>query len=88
MWLYLHIQGLRGFPGDAAKHRQPCGVLRTLTKTHLPMQETQKMQVLSLGWEDPLEGEMATHPTFVAWRIPGTEKPGGLQAMGLQKSPA
>ena len=43
------------------------------------------MQVLSLGWEDPLEGEMATHPTFVAWRIPGTEKPGGLQSMGLQK---
>ena len=59
-----------------------------LTKTHLPMQETQKMQVLSLGWEEPLEGEMATHPTFVAWRIPGTEKPGGLQSMGLQKSPA
>ena len=88
MWLYLHIQGLRGFPGDAAKHRQPCGVLHMLTKTHLPMQETQKMQVLSLGWEEPLEGEMATHPTFVAWRIPGTEKPGGLQSMGLQKSPA
>ena len=86
MWLYLHIQGLRGFPGDAAKHRQPCGVLRTLTKTHLPMQETQKMQVLSLGWEDPLEGEMATHSSILAWRIPWSEEAGRVQTMGLQES--
>ena len=55
------------------------------TKTHMPVQETQKMQVLSLGWEDTLEQEMATHPSFVAWRIPWTEKPGGLQSMGLQR---
>ena len=55
------------------------------TKTHMPVQETQKMQVSSLGWEDPLEQEMATHPSFVAWRIPWTEKPGGLQSMGLQR---
>ena len=55
------------------------------TKTHMPVQETQKMQVSSLGWEDPLEQEITTHPSFVAWRIPWTEKPGGLQSMGLQR---
>ena len=42
--------------------------------------------VQSLGWEDPLEEEMATNSSFLAWRIPGTEKPGGLQSMGCQKS--
>ena len=38
-----------------------------------------------LGWEDPLEKEMATHPSILAWRIPWTEKPGRLQSMGLQE---
>ena len=37
-----------------------------------------------LGWEDPLEKRMATHSSIPAWRIPGTEEPGGLQSMGLQ----
>ena len=37
-----------------------------------------------LGWEDPLEEGMATHYSILAWRIPWTEKPGGLQFMGLQ----
>ena len=41
--------------------------------------------VRSLGWEDPLEKEMATHSTILAWRIPWTEEPGGLQSMGLQR---
>ena len=44
------------------------------------------MQYQSLGWEDPLEQEMATHSTIPAWKFPWTEKPGGLQSMGLQKS--
>ena len=49
---------------------------------HLPvMQET---QVRSLGWEDPLEKEMATHSSILAWRIPWTEEPGGLQSTGSQ----
>ena len=43
-------------------------------------------QVPSQGWEDPLEKGMATHSTILAWRIPWTEEPGGLQTMGLQKS--
>ena len=45
------------------------------------MQET---RVRSLGWEDPLEKEMATHSSFLAWRILWTEQPGGLQSMGSQ----
>ena len=46
---------------------------------------TQETQVRSLGWEDPLEKEMATHSSILAWRIPWTEEPGGLQSMRLQR---
>ena len=49
------------------------------------MQGTQEMQVWSLGQEDPLEKEMATHSSILAWRIPWTEEPDGLQSMGLQR---
>ena len=42
-------------------------------------------QVQSLGWEDPLEEEMATHSSIPAWRIPWTEKPGGIQFIGLKR---
>ena len=45
----------------------------------------QETQVQSLGQEDPLEEEMATHSSILAWRIPWTEEPGGLQSMGLQR---
>ena len=55
-------------------------------KIHLLVQEPQKVQVQSLDGEDPLEEEMATHPSILAWKIPGTEKPGWLQSKGLQKS--
>ena len=41
--------------------------------------------VRSLGWEDPLEEEMATHSNILAWRIPWTEEPGGLQFLGWQR---
>ena len=41
--------------------------------------------VQSLGWEDPMEKETATHSSILAWRIPWTEEPGGLQSMGLQR---
>ena len=44
----------------------------------------QSTQVQSLGWEDPLEKEMATHSSILAWEIPWTEEPGGLQSMGSQ----
>ena len=46
------------------------------------MQET---QVRSLGLEDPLEEEMATHSSILAWEIPWTKEPGGLQSLGLQR---
>jgi len=42
------------------------------------MQETPEMKVQSLGWENPLEKEMATHSSVLAWKIPWTEEPGGL----------
>ena len=62
-------------------------VLRTFlvaqTVKRLPiMQET---RVQSLGWEDPLEEEMATHSSILAWRIPRMENPGRLQSMGSQR---
>ena len=47
-----------------------------------PMRET---RVQSLGREDPLEKEMATHSSILAWRIPWTEEPGGLQSMGSRR---
>ena len=45
----------------------------------------QKTRVQSLGGEDPQEKEMATHPSILAWKIPWTEEPDGLQSMGLQR---
>ena len=48
-------------------------------------QEAQKMWVRSLGREDPLEKGMATHSSILAWRIPWTEMPGGLQSIGSQR---
>ena len=45
----------------------------------------QETQVRSLGWEDPLEMGMATHSSILAWRIPWTEEPGGLQSMGSKR---
>ena len=52
-------------------------------KSLTAMQET---WVQFLGWEDPLEKEMATHSSILAWRIPSTKKPGRLESMGSQES--
>ena len=54
-----------------------------MVKNLRAMQET---WVRSLGQEDPLEKGMATHSSFLAWKIPWTEGPGGLQSMGVAKS--
>ena len=54
-----------------------------MVKNPLAIQET---RVQSLGREDPLEKEMTTHSSILAWEIPWTEEPGGLQSMGSQKS--
>ena len=45
----------------------------------------QKMGIQSLSWKDPLEKEMATHSSILAWKKPLTEEPGGLQSMGSQR---
>ena len=50
------------------------------------MLETQETRVRSLGQEDPLEEEMATHSRILAWKIPWTEEPGSLQVRGVTKS--
>ena len=62
-----------GFPGGSA------------VKNLAAMKELQEMRVRSLGWEDPLEEDLATPSSVLAWRIPWTEEPGGLQSIGLQR---
>ena len=56
-----------GFPGGSVVKNLPA---------------KQEMQVRSLGWEDPFEKGMATHSSILAWEIPWTEEPDGLQSMG------
>ena len=65
----MFINKYMGFPGRSAVKNLPA------------MQET---RVQSLSQEDPLKKEMATHSSILAWKIPWTEKPSGLQSMGLQ----
>ena len=62
-----------GFPGGS------------VVKNLFAVQETQETWVQTLGWEDPLEKEMATHSSILARKIPGTEEPGRLPSMGLQR---
>ena len=57
-----------------------------MAKNPPAMQEAQETRVQSLGREDPLEKEMTAHSSILAWEIPWTEEPGGLQSMGLQES--
>ena len=65
----------RSFAGEKAS------LVAQMVKNLPAIQET---WVKSLGWEDPVEKEMATHFSILAWRIPWTEEAGGLQSMGLQ----
>ena len=62
-----------GFPGGSAVKSLPA------------MQKAQEAQVPSLGREDPLEKGMASHSSILAWRIPETGEPGGLQSTGSQR---
>ena len=59
------------FPGGATGKEPAC-----------QLQETEVMQVWSLSWEDRLEKEIAAYSSILAWRIPWTDKPGGLQSIG------
>ena len=56
-----------------------------MVKDPLPMEEIEEMWVRSLGWEDPLEENMAAHSSILAWGTPWTEEPGWLGSIGLQK---
>ena len=56
-----------------------------MTRTVKNLPAVQETLVQSLGWKDPLEKGKATHSITVAWRIPQTEEPGGLQSMGSQR---
>ena len=56
-----------------------------MTQTVKNLTAMQEIQVQSPGWEDPLEKGMATHSSILAWRIPWTEEPGGLQSVGSQR---
>ena len=60
--------------------RPRASLVAQMVKNLPAMQET---RVWSLGQEEPLETEMATHPSIIAWRIPWTEEPGGLQSLRL-----
>ena len=62
--------------------RNQTSLVAQLVKSLLAMQET---WVRSLGWEDPLKKEMATHSSILAWKTLGTEEPGGLQSKGSQR---
>ena len=61
------------------------GIQVALLVKNLPVQETSETQVRSLGQEEPLEEEMATHSSILAWRIPWTEEPGRFVSMGSQR---
>ena len=60
--------------------------LGSAVKSPPAMQEMEEMQVWSLGQEDSLEEGMSPHSSILAWRIPCTEEPGGLQSMGLHRA--
>ena len=67
----MHLTSSQGFPGGSAVKSLPA---------------MQEMRVRSLVWENPMEKEMATHSSILAWETPWTEEPGGLQSVGSQKS--
>ena len=66
---YTSFLGTVGFPGGSGSKESACSA-----------GDLGSMP----GWEDPLEKEMETHSSFLAWRIPWTEEPGGLQSMGTK----
>ena len=75
LWLFLFFHNpLGAFPNGS------------LIKNPLAMQETQDIQVRFLGWEDPLEEEMATHSSILAWKILWTGEPGRLQSVGCKEA--
>ena len=86
MWLGVGVGWLWGF-NEEMNRKATCNLsyeasqVAQMIKNPPVMQET---WVRSLGQEDPLEEDMATHSSILAWRIPWTEEPGGLQPLGWQ----
>ena len=82
-WFYTSLQSLQGL----FKGHKSASLVDPVVKNLPEMQEMREEPwVLTLGQGDPLEKEMATHSSILAWRIPWTEEPGRLQTTGLQKS--
>ena len=78
----MRVQGMTKGRGILTDFRPIMPSLGAQMVKNLPaIQET---WVQSPGWDDPLEKRMATHSSILAWRIPWTEEPGGLQSVGLQ----
>ena len=71
--MYTHTYGEDWVPWWLSREESACQCSR------------HRRRVRSLGWEDLLEEGMATHSSILAWRVPWTEEPGGLQSMGLQR---
>ena len=71
-----------GFKVHYDNHISLASLVAQIVKSPPAMQET---RVRSLAWEDPLEKEIVTHSSILAWGIPWTEEPGGLQSLGLQR---
>ena len=76
-WKLLITSNLRGV-NDSKRASLVAQTVKSLSAM-------QKTQVRSLGWEDPLEEDMATHSSILVWRILWTEVPGGLQSMGRKE---
>ena len=74
LWVLVQAPRYQGFPGGSGGKNPLANI-----------QETQETWIQSLGGEEPLEGEMATHSSILAWKIPWTEEPSGLQSMGSQR---
>ena len=72
--VFKHLRTNLGFPSDSPVKNLPV------------MQDVLEMWVQSLGQEDPMEKEMATHSSILAWEIPRTEEPGRIQSMGHKES--
>ena len=82
--LYKGLVCAVGGRGPSNAQTIPSPLRHHVHNTSLPMQEPKEMRVPSLGQEDPLEKGMATHSSILAWRIPWTEEPGGLQSLESQ----
>ena len=79
------ISGSRRSPGKGIGYPLQFSWASLVAQMVKNMPAVQEIWVQSLGWEDPLEEGMTTYSSILAWRIPWTEEPGGLQSMRLQR---